>query len=69
MFSPILVYVNFPGVFKIQFFHHKRSALLSGAVYRNLDIQISVADTDPHLKRPPGSAWRVSDPDPGGKKA
>ena len=29
----------------------------------------SVANTDPHLKRPPGSAWRDADPDPGGKKA
>ena len=29
----------------------------------------SVAKTDLHLKRPPGSAWRDADPDPGGKKA
>ena len=27
-------------------------------------VTSSVADPDPHLKRPPGSAWR--DPDPGG---
>ena len=29
----------------------------------------SVADPDPHLKSPPGSAWRDADRDPGGKKA
>ena len=34
-------------------------------------IWSSVADPDPHLKRPPGSGseWREADPDPEGKKA
>ena len=32
-------------------------------------VRISFADPDPHLKSPPGSAWRNADPDPGGKKA
>ena len=30
-------------------------------------LSASVADTDPHLKRPSGSTWR--DPDPEGKKS
>ena len=29
--------------------------------------KLSVADTDPHLKRRLGSAWTDADPDPRGK--
>ena len=36
-----------------------------------ISVQGSVADPDPHLKSPPGSArsYTDPDPDPGGKKA